>query len=400
MAFGKKTSFKRPKAYWHPRMILRRLLNNWPFYIWLASIAVVLMLFDETSTITSFSGAVETVEEPVAPLETARLRSIDVRVGERVDAGDIVGTMNTSLLDARIAIEQAEIAEAAGTLQDYEQRLLEFVRDFETSVQDASFELANQEWNFKRDAAELNSLSKIFEDLKSLREENLIGEQEMVDIRPRIAALQQTVDAYPEIIAIHSNRMQTAIGDREEMRRMLLRGEEGLGNERDIDAQVMKAIVTRSDATRAIFATIRERRELQRENYTLRATRGGVVSRVYHQPGDVVQAGEAVVRIVEDHPTRVIGFLQEIYLEEIKLGDEMRIWQLTKEDLSYNAVVQSIAPDVQALPGRLSPIRGQTIRGRHVILEIQGDHELVPGQSVRITRGRESLKDFADRLFQ
>jgi HlyD family secretion protein len=393
-------TFHRPKAIWHPRMMLRRLLNSWPFFVWLAGIALVVVLFEHTGTVNSFNGVVETVEEPIAPLETARVLQINAREGQRVNAGDILAKMDTTLIDARIAIEQAEIAEAAGSLHDYQQRLLEFVRDFEDSVQDAAFDLENQAWNQRRDEAELAALHGIYEDFKVLRDQNLIGERELANIRPRIVALEQTVNAYSSIIALHSNRLVNAHEDRSEMQRMLLSsaGQESASD--DIHESLLAAIIERSEATKAIFETINERRNLQLDNYILRAARDGIVSRVFHRPGDVVQAGDAVLRVVEEKPQRVIGFLPEVYLGEINAGDEMRIWEMSRASVSYPSTVLAIAPEVRALPGRVSPIRDQGVRGRNVIMQINGEHHLVPGQTVRITLESIPLSERVINLFR
>ena len=175
-----------------------------------------------------------------------------------------------------------------------------------------------------------------------------------------------------------------AINDREQMRRILLSSPSKTLSENE-HYDVISAIKTRSETTRNIFGTIKERRELQRQTYTLRATRDGVVSGLSYLPGDVVQAGQEIVRTVSEKPERVIGFLPEIALGEIQIGDRLKIVELTRLADEYIAIVQSISPDVQGLPGRISPIRGRTVRGRNVILLLEGEHHLVPGQSVSIT---------------
>ena len=399
MARGKRDSFRRPKAYWHPRMALRRLLNSWPFMIWIAAAVLAFFLIQVTSSNTSFNGVVETVEEPIAPLDTARIRSIEVRLGHVVKAGDIIVQMETAPLDARIAIEQARIAEAEGTLLDYEQSLLKFVRDFELAVQESSFEHQVQQWDQRRDTAQLTALHEILADFKALRAENLIDEREIAAIRPEIAALEQTVDAFPVIVALHSNRFANAVNDRDEMYRMLLETPQ-LTSGADTHKEILAAIKKRSDSTRQTFTTIQERRALQRTTYTLRATRDGVVSSLYHQPGDVVQAGQPIVRIVGEAPTRIIGFLPEVFLGQIDVGDHLLIWELSRGANNHTAVVQSISPDVRALPGRLSPVPGRSLRGRNVILLIEEEHSLVPGQSVTVTGESKSFLDWAGAIIR
>jgi hypothetical protein len=59
-----------------------------------------------------------------------------------------------------------------------------------------------------------------------------------------------------------------------------------------------------------------------------------------------------------------------------------------------DAVVESIAPDVRTLPGRISPMSAQAIRGRRIVLQISGKHQLIPGETVKIKAQRQPLIDF------
>jgi multidrug resistance efflux pump len=122
------------------------------------------------------------------------------------------------------------------------------------------------------------------------------------------------------------------------------------------------------------------------------------VARVQAQPGDVVQAGQEVARIVSENSTRVIGFLPEVFLGSVKKGDQAVIWR-ERDGKSFVASVESIAPDVRTLPGRITPMKAQTMRGRRVVLKISDPADLTPGETVRIKPHTQPFS-YIRKLFQ
>ena len=370
-------SHRRSPLWRHPRVLARRILKSWPLFIWLTAIAFCVYLFIGSSRLSGIQGVVETVAEPVAPLETARLLNLHVAVGNRVAAGDLLATMDTSLFDARAALDESQLIEAESTVQSYQQSILEFVNDFESAIKDAMFELETERQAQQRDQAVLAVLRVELDRLEELRRRNLIGEQELARLRPEIAALEATVAAYPGLIAIHERRLQAALDDRAAMRSLLMA-------EGQTELDVLSTIRDMREATADVVRLIRERRFLQRQDYELRAHRNGVISAIFHAAGVVVSAGDPVLRLVVEKPERVIGFLPEIYLGDMTPGQKVWVWRQSSDPEPLAGIVQSISPEIQGLPGRVSPIRGQTLRGRRLIVQVTDPHSLVPGESVRV----------------
>jgi len=124
--------------------------------------------------------------------------------------------------------------------------------------------------------------------------------------------------------------------------------------------------------------------KLRQETYTLRALRDGVVSRIIKEPGEVVQAGEAVMTIVYDGVSSVTGFLPEFRARELTVGDRAYLTRAARFSRAVPAVVTHLGPEILALPGRVSPIPGRTLRGRRVVLEPRVEHGFLPGETVSI----------------
>ncbi len=372
--------YRRPALWRHPVVLGRRLLRSWPMGLWLMAVVVVIYLYQGASKLGGMSGAVESLVQPVAPLETARLTRLHVTLGQRVQAGEVVATMDTLLFDAQAAIDEARLIEVEGTIQNYQQRVLEFVREFETETSRARFDLQMQRLNQARDNSVLAVLRAELAHLEDLRGKGLVSDRDLASLRPDIAALEQTVAAYPELVRIHEERLRAAETDETTMRALL-------SPDDSATMDIMGTIQDMRQALAEIIRTSRERRDLQRAGYALRASADGVVARILHNEGNVVTAGSEVLRIVAEKPTRVIGFLPEVHLRDMGLGDTVTISRQSDRGQGFTGVVASISPVIEALPGRISPIRGVALRGRRVVIDCGDQHDLIPGETVRVILG-------------
>jgi hypothetical protein len=80
----------------------------------------------------------------------------------------------------------------------------------------------------------------------------------------------------------------------------------------------------------------------------------------------------------------VTGFMSETDAHEVAVGLPATIMRNSGLGAAYAARVVQVGPEVEALPQRVSPMPGQTIRGRRFILQLQSPTDLIPGESVRI----------------
>ena len=102
--------------------------------------------------------------------------------------------------------------------------------------------------------------------------------------------------------------------------------------------------------------------------------------KVHVVPGQAVQAGDllaefdAAVLDAEMHEIQAQFALDQLQTER----------QFTRAITEAEARVQVLGPEILALPTRVSPIQGQTLRGRRVVLELNGPADFLPGESVNI----------------
>jgi hypothetical protein len=119
-------------------------------------------------------------------------------------------------------------------------------------------------------------------------------------------------------------------------------------------------------------------------NCTLRAQAAGIVSRIYHSPGDVVQGGDPVLSSVIEEAPMVVGFLSEHNARDVTAGMAAFLTPVSGRGSVIRAEVISLTPEVFALPGRMNPIPTQAYRGRRVVIKPEDGCALLPGEEVQI----------------
>ncbi len=374
-------AFKRPKMRRHPRLIVRRFLRSWPFFVWLGVAVGTAWLYTRSVQFGGMTGVVEAIAEDVAPLETARLQAVDVVVGQEVKAGVVVARMDTALLDARIAIDDARIAEAQGEVSGYQQDLLRLANNMDTAILDAEFELENVRIQQARDEAELAELDAELKRREKLLTQRLLNEQDVAELRPPVAALKSTVASYPSLLKVHEERLAEARRERRRLTVWLYGADSAAVSSNSMD-DVAHAVERWRQWQETIFAKSQERRQRQLDTYTLKAAISGVVSRINHAPGEVVPSGEPVLRIVQRTSDTIVGFLPEDYIHDVGVGDSVLVWRSNGGSRKRTATVESISPDVQGLPGRINPMR--PVRGRRVIMRMADSRGMIPGETVQV----------------
>ena len=131
-------SYERPRMTNYPQLWWRKIKRNWPFMIWLAVLAFILLFYSRTQRYGRSCGMMEVIDEAVVPLETARLTSLAVMTGQHVKAGDVLAQMDTSLIDSEIAIQENMLRDARETSTTYQRQMVASVDQAEAAVKSAA----------------------------------------------------------------------------------------------------------------------------------------------------------------------------------------------------------------------------------------------------------------------
>ena len=368
-------SYKRIKLWLRIRLRLAQVQNGWPFLIWLAAVIVLIYLLLFRTGIGTVTGIVDTMAEPVAALETARVTSIDVTIGQRVNAGDILVRLDTFVVDSELRQIEAEMAEALNSIGNFERQTLGTVKTFEDAIKDAQATIEDLKRQQARDTALLAQLEEQQTRYDELFAQKLIDATTAYGMKPNIAGLRSELEAYPFMMDVEQRRLSDAIAARQELYKSL-RLREG--------EDIRVALSRRAEDQQAIFDANLKAALTRQATYTLRATFDGTVSRILHHPGHIVPAGEPILRVITEHSNFVIGFLPEVHMGTLQPGQEAQVWRQHGSNERFPVRVVTVAPEIDTMPARLSVLGTQLLRGRRIIFELMGDHNLVPGETVQI----------------
>lgn len=338
-----------PPPWW------RRLPNRWPFVAWLVAVGAAVFLFLHGGRMGGMTGVAEADRQVLAPLEAARVNAIYFQIGQAVPAGALVVEMDTGVLDAEMTVERLQA----------ERQFAAVMNRAEVALQDALIRQAET-------LGELEVLDDEVKRLDSLLARQLVDAQTVTRTKARQRALRSAADLYPGLI--EGLRAQ-------------------LADARARWSEINTSLSANSDPDSAP-ATGTDRLgllRLRKESYRLYAQEEGIVSDVFHAVGDVVLAGDPIVTIVGRRVKRVVGFLPEASARDVRPGMQAYVSSAAQMGAVTPAHVVAVTPDIVALPGRANPLPQRTLRGRHVILHLDGPHDFFPGESLTIQFERPLL---------
>ncbi len=295
------TQYKRKEIRVPLRIRIRRLARLGFLLLLFGLIPFFLQLQMQDPAADRFNGLVDAESETVGPVENARILMIEVQPGQRVNAGDVLVRLDVPDRERELAMNEARLKDyEQGVLRyeqgetRYRQTLLESERHCRQTVQETSVALETEKMNRARDVAELEGLKAEIARLQPLIDRRLVSETELSSLRPKAQALEQAVAQYVPLIDAMQKRHEMALKDLAE-----------------VCAQKAAMAAERTPSSDAIRQASETYRQAATKNLSvLRASRTGVVSRVLRQPGDVVVAGEPIVRVASANALYITGFLR------------------------------------------------------------------------------------------
>jgi multidrug resistance efflux pump len=361
------------------RVRLQRLLRAGILLVLFALIPVFLWQQTQSAAAYRSPGVVEGEAETVGAVQPARILSIEVQLGQRVKPGDVLVRLDPADRTLDVAMQEARLADFEQSLLRYEQDVARYKQTLQESerrcnqaVQESAVELETAKMNCAAGVAELAGLQAEIKRLQPLIEKRLVSELELSSLRPKAQALEQTVARYIPLIEILQKRYDLAVKDQQEVRALLA----------SLDAP------SAADPLKASMRQVAQtcRQAAKAEPFVLRASRTGVVSRVQRQTGDVVVAGEPIVRVASTCPLYIIGMLTQRQLTGLAVGDKLEVIRKTAGgQQTFKAEVETLEAEVMDLLDPFNPAPRFPVRGRRVRLRLlDASGSLVPGEAVTL----------------
>ena len=350
----------------------RHQVRFWFLVVILIAIPVSAWFVLRDATPLRFTGLVDSESETVGSVDTARILSVEVKPGQGVRAGDVLVRLDCTERALDLATQEARAAEYEQTLLRQRQALQETARRGRQLAHEARVALEEQRMNRARDEAELAGLRAEMVRLQPLVEKRIAGDLELTSLRSKAEALDRTIPRYEPLLAALQRRSEQADRDADEATAALAAAQDPVSED-----PVLKSMRRLTGAYRSAMGD---------EPSVLRASRTGVISRVMRRPGDVVLAGEPIVRVASTQAPYVTGMLAQGQLTGLAVGTPMRIYRMgTARHPPVMARVESIDPEVMDLIDPFNPAPRFPIRGRQVRLRILSENSsLMPGETVTV----------------
>jgi HlyD family secretion protein len=305
------------------------------------------------------SGRVEGDESAVASKTSGRILEVRVREGDAVQAGDTIARLDDSQIrsreeQARLAVTVAESREQAARrqiavfeeqLQQGELQTGQATIDASGRVEQADADLAGAEAELARQEA-ANQLAQFDKQAyTTLAESGAVSERQG---KQAVAAADQQLAA----VAAASRRVDAARGAVITARSNLANG----GIRRAQTAGVRQQIAQQQSEIAAATATAEHARAQLREaeadlrDLTVTAPFNGTIITRAAEPGEVVQAGTAIVTLVDLAKVYLRGFVPEGQIGEVKVGQPAHVYLDSNVRQPIDAVVSRIDPAATFTP--------------------------------------------------
>jgi HlyD family secretion protein len=310
-------------------------------------------------SIVTLSGRIEGDDSAVSPKTQGRIEEIRVREGDTVKAGDTIAVLDDAQVRAReeqaqaaLAGAQARVKSANDQIAIYEQQLQQNELMTEQSKVDAGGRVAQAQADVSAAESDLNQqeaslkLAQFdFEAYDTLKKTGAASERQA-------KAAQTTRDQQAAAVEAARRRLAAARGS-------LTTAQANLSNpgirtfaadtvRKQILAQQAEIASANASAQQAHFQLTEA--EDNRKDLIVKAPFDGTVMTRAAEPGEVVQAGTAIVTLLDMSKVYLRGFVPEGQIGKVKIGQAGRVYLDSAPDKAIDAVVQRIDPQATFTP--------------------------------------------------
>jgi HlyD family secretion protein len=309
--------------------------------------------------IVTVSGRIEGDDSAVAPKTAGRIVDIHVREGDMVKAGDVIATLDDAQIRARedqakaaLAAAESRVRTAGDQIAVYQQQLQQNDLQTEQSkvdahgrVKQAEAEIATAESELAQQEAALKIAEFDKEAYEKLLKTGAASERQ---------ATQAAATANQQTAAVNAARRRV-----DAAKAALTTAQASLSNPgiRELQASTVRKQIEqqRGDIATQMATTQQARFQLaeaeeNRRDLTIVAPFDGTVITRSAEPGEVVQAGTAIVTLLDLSKVYLRGYVPEGEIGKVKIGQPARVYLDSAPDKPIDAAVLRIDPQATFTP--------------------------------------------------
>jgi multidrug resistance efflux pump len=338
-----------------------RLSSGVPVVVMLGTFGAAGAVYKSTDGGGRMMGFAQGVPQALAAPEAARITAVHVAVGSEVEPGQLLASLDTSVIDAEIAIAQAEKGRLEASLRSEQTSL---GRRLDVDRDALEREVAKEREEEKRVAAEADALQAEIDRVSKLVSEHQAVASDVAQMKLRHAQLKSVLAEKPRTIGVLSKQLAAA-------------------GQRKQEAIDPSSASKRVDAELLVLHRKIELLEKRRSTYLLRATHKGKVAAVDKQPGETANAGDSVVKLVTT-TNRVSVCVPEGRALGVREGETARLWVRGQRGAPLTGKTVALGAIVSELPSRCWPSPTVKTWGREAIVELDTNVDIVAGEGFTV----------------
>lgn len=370
-----------------------------PVIVWLSAVVCVVVLFRNRSQKFQVMGITQGKIHRVSAPVDSRLKTVAVELFEDVIKGQILATLDETLLNAQIATIHAEIENLTAQLLSIQDTMLAeeanlktdlaaSQRRYNVDVENARLVILEQKTLIETDKVMLEDLALEVKIASELLEKDAIPPYELQKAQTLYNAMAKKIELSEQTLAQAEQDYEQARHRRDEYAkrqtahpsidntlepiRKQIAVQEGLINELAVQREALK-ITSPADGKVV---------QIQVNSNWIASLRPG--EDVVRKPGEFVLAGEPLLVIAEKEPTAIVAYVSQEQLSEVKETKVVQIIKSTAPAKIAQSQVVNLGPTMEIMPQRLWQNPSVAQWGRPVVIKIPPGMDLLPGETVGI----------------
>ena len=312
-----------------------------------------------TPKVVALSGRIEGDDSAVAPKVTGRILEIRFREGDSVKAGEVIAILDdpqvhareqqardqATAAEAQLSSAQQQIAVLNDQLKQTELQTNQATTDAEGRVSQAEAELSHAEAQLVQQEASLKLALFDRDAYTKLATDGAVSERQG-------KSAQTTAETQQALVAAARREVESAQAALNVAKANLANPQIRFAQQAQIRKQMaqQEAVIasSRADADRA-RSQLKEAEE-NIHDLTVVAPFDGTIATRTAEPGEVIQAGTAIVTLIDLTKVYLRGYIPEGEIGRVRVGQRARLFLDSDRNKPLEAVVSRIDPQATFTP--------------------------------------------------
>jgi len=305
------------------------------------------------------SGRIEGDDSAVAPKVTGRLLEIRVREGDSMEPGQVIAILDDEQIRAREEQAQAAVKQADARVRAARQQIIVLRQQLQQAELQTEQAKTDAEGRVRQADAELAAAEADLADREATLQLKLFDKEAYTRLAKTgaVSARQgreavTNAESQEAAVAAAKRRVEAARGSLSVAEANLanpgIRSAQSAAVRSQIAQQDAEVVGATADAERARAALTEAK--ANRDDLIVRAPFGGTVATRTAEPGEVVQAGTAIVTMVDLSKVYLRGFVPEGQIGDVKVGQPARVYLDSNPNSPLDAYVSRVDPQATFTP--------------------------------------------------